>query len=623
AYTYDQNGNITTVTPPDRPAHDFSYDLLDMLSAATVPAAGPAPRTTAYAYDNPDHDLTKITRPSGATAGLTYDSAGRLTTLTEPEGATTSTYDPATGNLNSLRSPDNQDLDFAFDGPLPTRQRMTGPVTATTTQSYDDDFRLATATAAGDSVSYRYDADGLLTGAGDLTVTREPENGLPTGSSIATLATAITHTPYGEPADELTRTDTTALYRASYTRDDLGRITTKQETRPNSTTTWAYNYDAAGRLANVTKNAAQHAAYSYDQNGNRTSSTIDGVTTYASFDARDRISSQGDLDLTYNANGELIAKTDRTTDAQTSFTYSTLGDLTAATTPDGTEIDYLLDPLGRRVGKKVDGAITQGFLYSPEAMGPVAELTPANNLRSRFVYATRSWVPDYMVRGGETFKLVTDQLGSVVMVVDVATGAIEQEISYSPFGEVLTDSNPGFQPFGFAGGLYDGDTGLTHFGAREYDAEMGRWTASDPISFAGGDTNLYGYVINDPVNFVDPSGLFLQQLSDFAAGFGDAATFGGTKWVRQKLGVNGVVNECSGWYTGGKYAGWANLAAVTAGAGGLLVTKYGVEATALYALGRGKAVQYGVEVLAKHPDFVEKAWAFYNIYSKTIGRSKF
>jgi RHS repeat-associated protein len=53
------------------------------------------------------------------------------------------------------------------------------------------------------------------------------------------------------------------------------------------------------------------------------------------------------------------------------------------------------------------------------------------------------------------------------------------------------DSNPGFQPFGFAGGLYDRDTGLVRFGARDYDAETGRWTARDPILFAGGQGNLY------------------------------------------------------------------------------------------------------------------------------------
>lgn len=45
------------------------------------------------------------------------------------------------------------------------------------------------------------------------------------------------------------------------------------------------------------------------------------------------------------------------------------------------------------------------------------------------------------------------------------------------------------------------------FGARDYDAETGRWTAKDPILFAGGDTNLYGYVLNDPVNWIDPNGL--------------------------------------------------------------------------------------------------------------------
>jgi RHS repeat-associated protein len=71
----------------------------------------------------------------------------------------------------------------------------------------------------------------------------------------------------------------------------------------------------------------------------------------------------------------------------------------------------------------------------------------------------------------------------------------------------MLDTNPGFQPFGFAGGLYDPQTGLLRFGARDYDPETGRWTAKDPIGFAGGGSNLYGYVLSDPVNLLDPSGL--------------------------------------------------------------------------------------------------------------------
>ncbi|MEJ2437343.1 MAG: RHS repeat-associated core domain-containing protein, partial [Sulfurovaceae bacterium] len=54
---------------------------------------------------------------------------------------------------------------------------------------------------------------------------------------------------------------------------------------------------------------------------------------------------------------------------------------------------------------------------------------------------------------------------------------------------------------------YDTDTKLTRFGYRDYDAYTGKWTAKDPIDFAGGDTNLYGYVLGDPVNFVDVEGL--------------------------------------------------------------------------------------------------------------------
>jgi len=71
------------------------------------------------------------------------------------------------------------------------------------------------------------------------------------------------------------------------------------------------------------------------------------------------------------------------------------------------------------------------------------------------------------------------------------------------------DSNPGFQPFGFAGGLWDTDVGLVRFGARDYDASVGRWVSKDPIRFGGGP-NLYGYVEGDPVNLADPSGLLVQ-----------------------------------------------------------------------------------------------------------------
>jgi RHS repeat-associated protein len=80
---------------------------------------------------------------------------------------------------------------------------------------------------------------------------------------------------------------------------------------------------------------------------------------------------------------------------------------------------------------------------------------------------------------------------------------------------VIADTNPTLEiPFGFAGGLHDKDTNLIRFGYRDFDPETGRWTARDPIGFAGGDTNLYGYVASDPVNFIDPDGLQLAIVRE-------------------------------------------------------------------------------------------------------------
>lgn len=87
-----------------------------------------------------------------------------------------------------------------------------------------------------------------------------------------------------------------------------------------------------------------------------------------------------------------------------------------------------------------------------------------------------------------TYRIISDHLSSSRLVIDTST----QRLDYDEFGNVILDTNPGFQPFGFAGGIYDQHTKLTRFGARDYDAETGRWTAKDPILFRGRDANLYG-----------------------------------------------------------------------------------------------------------------------------------
>ena len=111
-----------------------------------------------------------------------------------------------------------------------------------------------------------------------------------------------------------------------------------------------------------------------------------------------------------------------------------------------------------------------------------------------------------MTKYGSTYYLTYDQVDSLRVVAD-AVGNVIKRVDYDSFGNIINDTNPSFDiPFGFAGGINDQDTGLVRFGFRDYDPDIGRWTAKDPILFAGGDTDLYGYCMNDPVRFMDPEG---------------------------------------------------------------------------------------------------------------------
>jgi len=153
-----------------------------------------------------------------------------------------------------------------------------------------------------------------------------------------------------------------------------------------------------------------------------------------------------------------------------------------------------------------------------------------------------------MIKGTDIYRLITDHLGSVRLVVKVnGTAGLAQMMRHDAWGNATIDDGESFdQPFGFAGGLWDRETGLVHFGARDYDPITGRWLQKDPILFRGGDTNLYAYVGGDPVNRIDPSGLLVIGAGYQAqAGAGVvAASAGGEANI-------GVLFEFSwGWPTG-------------------------------------------------------------------------
>jgi len=280
-----------------------------------------------------------------------------------------------------------------------------------------------------------------------------------------------------------------------------------------------------GRLLTVTKDSTLVEEYQYDPNGTRNyeMNTLRGIAGRSfTYSDEDHLLTAGTDIYQYDLDGFLTSKTDGTDVTQ--YDYSSRGELLSVALPNGTFIEYIHDPLGRRIAKKVDGTTVEKYLWQGLTR-LLAVYDGSDNLLMRLEYADGR-MPVAITYGGYTYYLTYDQIGSLRIVADTA-GNVVKRIDYDSFGNIIDDSNPGFSiPFGFAGGLHDRDTGLVRFGFRDYDPDIGRWTEKDPIFFDGGDTDLYGYVLNNPINAIDPLGLemyrhgydpkpFGQQLKEF------------------------------------------------------------------------------------------------------------
>ena len=517
--SYDRNGNVLTLTPPGQPAHGMTYTPGDALASYAPPDVGEDDLTT-YVY-NSDRQLWKIERGSALTPVVTnaYQD-GRLSTTTFDRGTTTRGY-YADGRLNTITTPDRNVLTYRYNGPLVTSEAWSGAVTGTEGWTYNNDLLVGTQVVNGTATQYGYDNDGLITslgvGSGSMTLTPDATTGQLDGTVAGEVTDGYTYYPDGSIHEYSASGPGGVLYDLDYTRDTLGRVTVKKETLAGTAHTYAYTYWPNGELWQVyvdklnttgdgpptDPSVKADVTYTYDANGNRSARTLaDGTSTTAVVNAQDQLTDYGQTHYAYDAKGALQSKTDASQQT-TTYNYDEVGNLTHAGLPDGTSVDYIIDGRNRRIGKKIDGTLAESYLWNGQ-LRVVQETQGTHQLY--FGYASHLNVPDLMMRDGVLYRIITDQLGSPRLVLNMTDGSVAEEIDYDEFGNITKDTSPGFQPFGFAGGLYDPDIELVAFAARDYDPRTGCWSAKDPTLFAGGETSLYGYADEDPVNYVDSLG---------------------------------------------------------------------------------------------------------------------
>ncbi len=501
--SYDAVGRVVGVTPPGQSQHVLDYNGIGQLTIYTPPTvAGGGPTEWIY---NLDHQLIEVDRPDALGIELVHDAeTGQLEEVGLGGSRTiTVSYDDDSGRVDGLVGPDGVTVEYAYDGALLVSETWSGGVVGSVVSEYDNDFNRSSITAGGVTTSLGYDDDGLLTSIGALTIDREATTGLVAGTSLSGIESVHDYNEFGELTLLRYTYGATVLFEQVLEYDDFGRVYEITETiEGGSPVVREFDYDDQSRLETAYVDAAPVSEHVYDGNGNMTSRTTGSGTVAATYDDQDRMTDRGTADYAYDAFGDLESMTDGSLTLE--YDYDELGHLRAVSDGSSTIVEYDEDGRGRRVTRSA-GASVRKYLYDGQ-LRVLAQLTSGNALHARFVYGTLPHVPDYMVASGVAYRMITDHLGSVRLVVNASTGVVAQRMDYDVWGRVTADTNPEFQPFGFAGGLYDPLTGLVRFGARDYDPQSARWTSKDPTLFGGGDTDLYVYAFANPINYVDPNG---------------------------------------------------------------------------------------------------------------------
>jgi RHS repeat-associated protein len=556
---YDTEGNVTSTTDALGNKTRYLYDA-DNRRIQVIDAKGGITKTGYDAVGNVD----KITDSVNNVTSYTFDAVNRLITETNQLGKTrTRAYD-AVGNQVEMVDRNGRKTAYSYDTLNQLRNGYDGTNTAikTFTSVYDAVGHLLTSTNPDSKYSYTYDAidrvtsidntgtagvpsvkfsyaydavGNLLTVSDSISgnnagitaytydllnrVTRLAQSGTGVQSKHVEMAynavnqmtslnrfsgnTAVAETSYiydnNQRLIKLSHqkgANTIASY--DYTFDDADKLS---KTASSTDGTSNYNYDATNQLTGATHGNQADEAYQYDANGNRINA---GYQT----GANNQLLNDGTYTYEYDGEGNRTRRVETATGKVTEYVWDYRNRLSSVLFKNAQgavakTIDYLYDGDNQRIGKRIDGAITERYVLDRNQIALVFDGN--SNQTHRYLYGTQIDQVLADEASTQTLWALGDNQGTIRDLIDNG-GSLVEHLTYDSFGKIISTPITDFR-YGYTGREQDSETGLDYYRARYYDAANGKFISEDPIGFEAGDGNLTRYVGNDSVNNIDPSGL--------------------------------------------------------------------------------------------------------------------